>query len=204
MFKNYGGTKVLGIDCSGYVFTATVSAGLRIAPNAPVKSTYVYGINAKKYMNPEQNGLGCFERVKMGASGNIKLGDVIAGTGHINIVDSVGPDPFGINNRRTVAECDAVTSDDFDFVVAQSSTDFEGVGLNRVQVRDFLKGHPSFDPGLEDYARQACKGRLAGKDVLLARSDLRVVRHKGTAACIAPKPVALTGESCVLSCPGLN
>lgn len=204
-FQDAGsGTKVLGIDCSGFVFSSIATAGLRIAPNTALKAKYVHGIPARFYMNPEQNGLGCFERIKVGVSGDLKEGDVIAGTGHINIVESAGADPFGINNARTETECNAITSDNFDFVVAQSSTSIEGVGINRMQVRDYLIESPTFDPGLEDYAKQACKARLAKKDVLLARSDLRIVRHKGTAACKATKPIALVGESCITSCPGMN
>lgn len=59
-FLNAGdGTSVLGIDCSGFVFSSVVTAGLRLAPGKTVKAVQVHGISSRAYLNPEGNGLGC-------------------------------------------------------------------------------------------------------------------------------------------------
>ncbi len=203
LFRNMGtGTAVLGVDCSGYVFSAIASAGLKLDPTKKMKAVFVHGISARMYMNPESNGLPCFEKVKMGSGGTLKAGDVVALPGHVFIVESVGSDPFDLASIRTIDQCETIEARDFDFVIAQSSPNKNGMGINKYEGADYLAEQPNVRQGFEAIARQACYAKFQGRDVLMTAADFQIVRHKGTAACL-DKPLQLAGESCVKSCRSL-
>lgn len=200
LFINAGdGTTVLGIDCSGYVFTSIATAGLKLDPNKKLKPVLVHGINAVMYKEPVKNGMPCFEKISVGTVGTLKAGDVAAKSGHIVIVESVGADPLGISNATTEAQCNALTSKNFDFIVAQSSPSKEGVGINKFVAKDYLLESAGMRTGFEKYAREACKAKLKNSNVTLTGQEVQVIRHKMTAACI-DQPVQLVGEACVSSC----
>ncbi|MEK7356803.1 MAG: hypothetical protein AAB250_10155, partial [Bdellovibrionota bacterium] len=56
-FKNSGPTKVLGTDCSGYVYMALATAGLRIKSGVKLKGSTIYGVSSHLFVNPQSNGL---------------------------------------------------------------------------------------------------------------------------------------------------
>jgi hypothetical protein len=204
LFKNYGsGGEVLGIDCSGFVYTAVAAAGLRISPGIPIKPILVTGVNANMYREPEQNGLGCFAKIAVGTSGTIKSGDLIAQDGHIVIIDAIGSDPLAITNAKTAAECEAITSQKFDFIIIQSSASKNGIGINKYIAKDFLQLDTTMKSGLEAYAREACKAKLAGNDTVISGLSAQVVRHSQSQDC-SETQVSLVAESCTDHCPTLQ
>lgn len=200
LFKNTGsGTSVLGIDCSGYVFSAIAAGGLKLDPAKKLKAIQVHGINSRMYMNPEVNGMPCFGKVKMGVSGTLQAGDIAALPGHVFLIDSVGEDPLAVNKVKTAAECANISYKDFDFVVAQSSPSKEGIGINKYIATAYLAEESGIRAGFEKYARDACKSKFQSKDSLIVATNFQLIRHKRSPSCL-DRPIALKHETCANSC----
>lgn len=201
LFKDAGtGTKVLGIDCSGYVFSAMAASGLRTAPGKKLKASLVYGISSSMMMNPASNGLSCLVPVTFTAGSNIKSGDILAVNGHVVILDVTGSDPFGLARAKSVSQCttSVLTPAGYDFDVLQSSPVKGGIGLDRMRAKDYLPSSSKMLTTMQGYAVSACKVKF-GQAPGSAPSSGRVVRHKGTPDCL-DKPVSIARESCVQSC----
>ncbi|PIS10635.1 MAG: hypothetical protein COT73_08150 [Bdellovibrio sp. CG10_big_fil_rev_8_21_14_0_10_47_8] len=200
-FKDAGdGTSVLGIDCSGYVFSAIASAGLNLDPKKNMKAIFVQGIGSRAYLDPENNGMSCLRKVEMGVSGTLKPGDIAAVPGHVFMIDQVGLDPLGINSVQKEKDCDHLTSDQFDFVIAQSSPTKGGIGINRSAAKDYLPESLKMKVGFETTARELCHAKWQNKDLFLRVDNFQISRHQMSGACLASKPIALVGEGCVSSC----
>ncbi|MBX2995738.1 MAG: hypothetical protein KF681_12985 [Bdellovibrionaceae bacterium] len=201
LFKDAGtGTKVLGIDCSGYVFSAMAASGLRTAPGKKLKASLVYGISSSMMMNPASNGLSCLVPVTFTAGSNIKSGDILAVNGHVVILDVTGSDPFGLARAKSASQCttSVLTAAGYDFDVLQSSPVKGGIGLDRMRAKDYLPSSSKMLTTMQGYAVSACKVKF-GQAPGSAPSSGRVVRHKGTPECL-DKPVSIARESCVQSC----
>jgi hypothetical protein len=201
-FKNGGsGSQALGIDCSGYVFSSIVTAGLRIAPNKNAKAVQVEGISASMYMNPQQNGLACFDKITLTENESIQAGDVVAVKGHVVMIDQVGADPFGLEHWKSVNDCILANMnvENFDFSVAQSSPSKNAIGINRYLAKDYLKESSSMSAGFREYAVQACKAHFLKKPISYAGSTSAIIRHRGTPECLG-NPISLKGEECLKTC----
>lgn len=200
LFTNAGsGTTVRGIDCSAFVFSAIATSGLKLHPDKKMKAILVHGVGSSMFLDPAENGITCFNKVKMGVSGTLKAGDIVAIPGHVFLIDSVSKDPFGLSRAKTVEQCADLVAENFDFVIAQSSPSKNGIGINRYRGADYLSEEPSIRRGFETYARQACVAKFQKKDVLMSVSNFQVTRHNQSSSCI-DKAIALTGEACAQSC----
>lgn len=203
MFKNNGdGTSVLGIDCSGYVFSSLATAGLRLKAGRALKASDSWAWGSSSYVEPQNNGLTCLSKISVSPSTTMKSGDIVAVYGHVLLIDKMGSDPFGIKNAKTAADCSKLTSDKFDFSVAQSSPSKEGIGLNYFDAKIYLSTSSKMKTGLEKYAYYTCLAKFDGKTYTPNVGTLSVVRHKGTAECMAPR-VKMARESCVQSCSSM-
>lgn len=199
-FKNNGdGTSVLGIDCSGYVFSAYAAAGLKMSSSRPLRASDSWSWGSSSYVEPQNNGLSCLKKITVMPSESLKAGDIIAVVGHVFLVDRVGADPFGISKAATVNDCSKLVSDNFDFVITQSSNSKNGIGINSFEARDYLKTSTKFKSGLEKYAYYSCLAKFNQKTYTPSLGNLSVVRHKGTSECMAPR-VKLVKEECVAQC----
>lgn len=199
-FRNNGdGTSVLGIDCSGFVFSSYATAGLKLSSSRPLRASDAWSWGSSSYVEPQKNGLSCLQKISLTAQKSLAAGDIIAVVGHVFIVDKIGPDPLGIQNARTVNDCSALKSDGFDFVIHQSSNSKNGIGINSYVASDYMKIAPKFKVGLEKYAYYACLAKFNKKTYTPSLGTLSVVRHKGTPACQAPR-VRLAREECVSQC----
>lgn len=202
LFKDAGtGTSVLGIDCSGYIFSAMAASGLRLSPGKKLKAFQVNGVNARMYMEPASNGLSCLEPVESRSTDTIKSGDILASTGHIVMLERVGEDPFGIAGIKTIADCKAsmISVKDFDFDILHSAPIKNGIGINRAKASYYFQEGTSMRAALISYAIAACRARF-GSPSLIKPSSARLVRHRMTADCV-DQPIFLDRESCVQSCP---
>ncbi len=202
LFSDSGtGSRELGIDCSGFVFSSLASAGLRVNKNVRLKAISVYGISARMFKDPARNGLSCLRQVKPSEKVRLQEGDMIATTGHIIQVDELGPDPFGLSQIQRIEDCnmDTLPTENFDFVVLQSSPSKNGIGINRIAIRDYLTESDSYRSGLLAYAEAACKAQF-GKVVAPRNTTISVVRHREEAGCF-DRPLALKQESCLSQCP---
>ena len=203
-FKNHGsGTAALGIDCSGFVYTSLATAGLRMAPNKDNKAISVHGISATMFIEPQKNGLSCLEKITVTPKEQLRAGDVVAVRGHVLIVDSVGSDPFGLDEIKSASSCSAVSYKKFDFVVAQSSPSKEGIGINRFEAKDYLPDSSLMRDVLTKYAKYACQARFGIKNITPNIGSASIVRHKLSSECRGTR-VALEKESCVAGCSQLK
>lgn len=127
-------------------------------------------------------------------------GDIIAINGHVNIIDAVGADPFGLNRATSVADCTTtrLTSSGFDFVIAQSSPSKGGIGINRYLAKDYLNESSTYKTGLTAYAVAACKAKFSAS-ATVSSPNLSIVRHRRTAECKA-EPLVSRNMECVDSC----
>ncbi len=200
LFKNAGtGTSVLGIDCSAFVFSAIASSGLKLDPDQKMKAIFVHGISSTMYMNPTDNGMRCLSKVKMGVSGSLQEGDIVAIKGHVFMIESVGKDPLGISKAQAAVQCATLTSSGFDFVIIQSSPSKNGVGINRYRGADYLSEEPTIRKGFEEYAKQACLAKFQKTDVLMKADNFQIIRHNQASNC-KDQRIALVGESCAQTC----
>ncbi len=200
LFKNGGdGTSVLGIDCSGYVYTSMATAGLRLKEGRALKASDSWAWGSTSYVEPQSNGLTCLSKITVTPSMSLKAGDIVAVPGHVIIIDRVGADPFGIATVQAASDCSKITSDSFDFTIAQSSPSKEGVGINRSIAKDYLPTSEKMKAGLQKYAYYACLAKFNAKNYTPSLGTLSVIRHKGTTACM-DKRVVLARESCIQSC----
>jgi hypothetical protein len=151
-------------------------------------------------MNPASNGLSCLAPVASKAGDSLRNGDILASTGHIVMIESVGSDPFGIERLQKVSDCrtENISHKNFDFAMLHSSPTKGGVGINRSKAADYLDESSAMRSALVDYAIAACKAKF-GQPSTVKPSTARLVRHKMTAECM-DKPVPLEGESCVQRC----
>ncbi|WP_413291475.1 hypothetical protein [Bdellovibrio sp. HCB337] len=203
MFKNAGGgTSVLGMDCSGYIYSALATAGLRLKPGTNMKASGVSGISSTMYVEPQKNGLSCLAKITLTPTSNLKAGDIVAVPGHVLMIDSVGNDPFGLNGAKTTEDCEKLSVSNYDFVVIQSSPSKNAVGMNRYQARNYLPEAEKMKAGLERYAYYACLARVNNQNYTPNLGTLSVIRHKMTSTCVGSR-LKLTQESCIQSCPQL-
>lgn len=203
LFKNNGdGTSVLGIDCSGYVFTSMATAGLRLKAGRALKASDSWAWGSSSYVEPQNNGLTCLSKISVTSAASMKAGDIVAVYGHVLLIDKVSADPFGIAAAKTESDCKKITSNGFDFVVAQSAPSKGGIGINYYEARNYLPTSAKMKTGLEKYAYYACMAKITGKTYTPNVGTLSVVRHKGTAECVAPR-VKMARESCIQSCSSL-
>lgn len=198
-FVNSGsGTKVLGVDCGGYVFSAMMVGGLRLKSNIPMKAVHIYNISASA--NPQANKYDCLDFVSTNKGVDMEPGDIVSTPAHIIMIDQVGDDPLAIDSITRVEDCreGMINSNNFNFVISQSSPSKGGIGINRILASTYLKETPSYRQGFVSYAIAACKARF-GVNVAPNRSSFWWIRHKKTAECRQPE-ISLDSESCISSC----
>jgi hypothetical protein len=198
-----GGTSVLGLDCSGYVFAALAAGGIRTTKGKPMKPAFVFGVNAAKYINPQASGLTCFDFASFNANTSLLPGDILSSSGHVLIIESVGKDPFGIASLRRESDCRAnrIDPSKFDFTILQSAPIKGGIGINRIRGADYLEsGGGSLTVALIDHAVNACLAKYRSTAIVTRSTEASLVRHSGTEEC-RNSPIRLTHEECVSSCP---
>jgi hypothetical protein len=197
--KQSTGSGALGIDCSGFVFSALASAGLKLKSTAALRASQVYLYGSSAYNNPVANGLDCIQPVQMTAETTLRAGDIVAGSGHVILIDSVGVDPFGISNIQSLKGCDSqINSNNFNFTISQSSASQGGIGINRYVGSEYLAGVSAYKVGLERIARYACYSKFQ-KQGPPPLSTINLVRHAGTPQCVAQE-ISLARSSCVSAC----
>ena len=86
---------VSGVDCSFFVFQSMGRAGLNYYPNTSISYQATNGLATLGEKTMSGGRKDCFDRVE--ASGGLHSGDLLVVSGvHVVMVDTVGADPFGI------------------------------------------------------------------------------------------------------------
>ncbi len=196
------GSPELGTDCSGFIYTSLAAAGLKLKVDGRLKAVTVSGIAARMLMDPQKNGLSCLEPVSIQRHVSLQPGDILASTGHVVMVDTVGPDPFGINSINSITQCVAnrLDPDKFDFTIIQSSPIFGAVGINRVHAKEYLVTQPDLIRGVLAFAVEACRARL-GATPRLPSSSATFVRHRTSDPNCIDRAIPLWQEQCLDACP---
>ena len=206
LFRNAGtGSKELGIDCSGFVYTALASAGLKLKKTGRLKAIGVYGVSASMMKNPQNNGLTCLNEVIFTPTQSLRPGDILASSGHVFLIDSTGPDPLGIGQITKIENCDDqhISPFDFDFTLIQSDPSKGGIGLNRMKAVDYLMTSLTMAEAMMEHAVKACQAKLLHQNVKSKSTLASLVRHSGTEDC-TDNELELTQVSCITSCPKPN
>ena len=194
------GSSELGVDCSGYVYTALMSAGLKLATNKPLRARGVYATPARAWKDPGSS-MNCFSKVKAGEEEVIQSGDIFASNGHIFIINKVGSDPLGVNTIIEQGDsCNSITHKNFDFTLFQSSPTNGAIGLNHMEASYYLAGSSSMRIGFEKFARLHCENIKKGVSQTPSISEASLIRHKMTSSCVEEKVIQLDYESCLERC----
>lgn len=203
-FTNGGtGSSVLGLDCSAFVFSALASAGLKFHPDVVLKSRQVLSYNAARFVDPEQGGTKCFEKVPIKPGETLKPGDIVASSGHILMVTQTDEDPLGLASIQKFEDCDQISEDDFNFEIMQSSPSLGAIGINKMQGKFYFSQHASssLSSAMVGFAQNLCQARFTGSSQNQSLSRFSVVRHKKTPECLSHTEIILDRQECVQSCP---
>ena len=205
-FINGGsGSKELGVDCSGYVYSALMSAGLKLATNKPLRARGVYATPARAWKNLG-SAMNCFKKVKAGIKYEaVQPGDIFASNRHTFIINKVGEDPLGVQKILAQGDsCNSITHKDFDFTLFQSSPTNGAIGLNHMNASYYLgiSSSRSMRIGFEKFARLHCNNLKNGISQTPSISEASLVRHKMTSDCLEDedKAIKLDHESCLERC----
>ena len=203
LFKNAGsGSKsLLGMDCSGFVASAMASSGLRLKPGVFIRPIHVKGISAWMFKNAHKYTLSCLQQQDISINNPIRPGDIIASNTHIFIVDSVGPDPFSLLTFSHPNECHSysIKLSKFRFSIIQSSAHNNGVGINRMHVRDAVDGLNVMNRGLKRTASRACY-KMFGKDTHKNIGEIAILRHASHESACRDREIYLENQECLKSC----
>ncbi len=197
-FKNVGGSKELGIDCSAYVSSSIGVSGLRYragASNKPIYSRYT----SSNFIDAKKDGFSCFDNVTVTPNESIKPGDILGVIGHVVMIDRIGPDPFGLNLLKTANDCSKIHPGNFDFTIAQSSPSKGGIGINKIQANLYLLDKGKMQNAFVGMAQQACLAKFQNRNLKPSSSAWGFLRHKGTPECLAPR-TTMVGETCTQAC----
>lgn len=204
IFKSSGsGTNALGTDCSGYIYMSIASAGLRVKKGTPTKAVTINGVTSHMFMNPQANGLTCFDFIPVTTSEPLKSGDIIAKSGHVIMVRDVGADPFGVAAINNVKDCTVanMSVERFNFTVLQDSPYKGGIGIQSSKASDYLPEEPTMVTGLLEIAANVCKAKFGASSQAAHNSNVAITRHSGSADCMNASEIEIAHQSCVANCP---
>lgn len=176
------GSKSLGVDCSGFVFLALASQGMKLKTKGNLTAHQVDDYAARSYFHFEKTGLNCFEEAPLGHAAEIQSGDILVSPYHIAIVDSAGANPLGYDNAMTMEDCRGLNFLSFNFNLIQSAPMIKGVGINRANGGDYT-GMNFFFSEIRNIAENACRLSVSGQSGPVRSGFLRVLRHKDTPEC---------------------
>ena len=225
-----GNPSNLGIDCSSFVTAAHLVAGLKLSTAPLSLSEEQFDVfDSRQFTNApkgtpskEKNRTDCLKPLKISSKITIQAGDVLAWPGHVVMIESVGTDPLAIGNspkKFTAKAPDCSTTgnpEHFDFVIIQSSAGEDGIGVNRMNARDFFtKVVPAKGLELQKIAQAVCFAKQKKKPLLrisrvvltengISKNTFTLLRHRvlqgeSVPAC-QTQPIALEHSACVASC----
>jgi hypothetical protein len=201
LFREAGsGTSVRGIDCSAFIFSSIARAGFKLNPDKKMRAILVNGVSSTMFVDPQRNGLTCFEPASLGFKQSLREGDIIAIPGHIVLVDQVGSDPLGLQKVTSSQDCQKLSYKKFDFTISQSSSSKNGIGINRFKGRDYLQSTTTFRSAMEAAARQICEASIKKQQTQLTNGKIQISRISSNPRC-QNTPIRLVAEECAQSCP---
>lgn len=198
IFTNSGGGSALGIDCSAFASAAAATAGLLYRKNQtqPVYVRYT----TRDFVDPVKSNWSCYSKVAVGPNTTIQPGDLATISGHMVGIDTVEKDPFNLAGITNSSQCNNLNSNDFRFILIQSSAGKGSLGINRYQASDYASAVADMKKLLLGYAKATCLAKFSGKTAVPAlSSSMSIIRHAGTQECRAQR-VPFVNEQCISSC----
>lgn len=197
-FINYGGSEVLGYDCSAMVYTVVMGAGFRLKENKMFVASDVVAAQSRQFLDPDSKGWSCLDSVDFTTDTEEPLleGDIASMDGHTFMIYRTGKDPYGIDN---LTDCKKIDSQNFDFDLMQSSPSKDGVGINVYSGKDYLLTNDTMEKGFVEYAKNYCERKKNAATKKIKLSYFSLVRLSTKTSCRMPS-VAFENESCVQSC----
>ncbi len=202
LFRNSGsGSKYLGVDCSGFVSSAMASAGLRLKPDVFIRPIHVKGINSWMFKNAHKNKLFCLVQQDISHQNPLQEGDIIASNSHVFIVEFTGHDPFNLNNVKSSSKCHSrkIKLNDLNFTVIQSSAHNNGVGINRMHIRNAANGLHTITKGLKKSASRACY-KMFGQETHTNINEISILRHASDEPACRDREIYLNNQECLQTC----
>ena len=216
--RNRTGGQLTTMDCSGYLSATFAAAGLRLRATEDPRAAYQ--LSAAEYTNLGRRSGDCMNVVSFSANESIRAGDVFAkhnpgdAYGHSLVIESVGPDPFGLARITNVSQCSRdLDPAQFDFNIIQSSSHAGYPALNRMTARDLLarsrvREQGSFGSQLFEMGMIACQAKFGRPREAMrmtpngSRRQIAIVRHVGDSVpgCRENEPGIVHGEECVRDC----
>lgn len=206
LFQNSGsGSHVLGIDCSGFVASAMAGAGLRLRPNVPIRSIHVKGINSWMFKTAQSNNLSCLHKQDISFHNSIKSGDIIATNFHVFIIEDVGDDPFNLQSITSEDQCAVknIQSEHFNLNIIQSSAHNNGVGINRMNIKD-LDPQGVILIGLKKIASKICYSRFNQIQESTQDKKISILRHDSDNPSCLDNEMYIEKQECLNSCQSFS
>ncbi len=194
---------VTGMDCSGFVDAAFRAAGLNLTTPSNPKELGTRVIADI----PRKEEASCLKHAPLHpkSGDGLQAGDIINLAGnHVVMVDSVGPDPFGI---KRVENCDELGVEHFDFTYIHSGS-VASLGVSRVEAAYHARPwtQAAWMNSLLHVARQYCdkaKSGVTGPVLTtgVSNGDFSIQRHVGAEkkGCVGI-PGKMNGGECVGKC----
>ncbi len=178
--KNGGTSSFVGIDCSGFVSAALISAGLKVSVKADKAIDNVISTSTLMRMNDKNS---CFMHPTLDKNSTIKSGDIIVERGHVIMIERVGPDPFGVakmvkeGKLKKEKDCSKFDYDKelFEFTIIQS-TGSHDLPASIMEARDW------YDRNIyNNLFESACLAYFSDKPIKMSNvtTALKLLRHKG-------------------------
>lgn len=160
------GAPVAAIDCSGLVAFSLAAGGAKLDASQASAEMMVGTMTLPTFA---KSPTGCIKTAKFDFPQGLRPGDILnMPAHHVVMVDSVGPDPLGIQKAVEAGNCDSISRDSFDFTLIHSGSAGD-LGPARVSAR--FKLSPGATSGvmgtaiennLVSMARKVCQRKLAG------------------------------------------
>lgn len=197
-FKNWGGTNVLGYDCSALIYTVLMGAGFRLKENKMFIASDVVAAQSRQFLNPKALGWSCLNPVEFinETRDPLLAGDVASQNGHTFLIYRAGNDPYGIDR---ITDCKKIDFQKFDFDILQSSPSKDGVGVNVYLAKDYLLTNETMKRGFVEYAKNYCERVKNGVARKIKLDYFSLVRLSTKSSCRMPI-VEFANESCVKEC----
>ncbi len=190
-----------GLDCSGFLTSSLLAAGLRIYPSGHAEmDRFIY--NSEGFSKLSNDPKSCFGAAQDQYDGSLSIsrGDVFAMPSHVFIVESAGPDPFGVKNWKNCSG-DEYTAKNLDFRIIQSMPHNGGIGVSRLEAKHFIEPLKLNAAAIKEEAVKACKARKGERPQRTNGAGLTILRHKGSAAC-KMEPYKIKYSEAVKECMG--
>jgi hypothetical protein len=206
-FSNSGsGTSVLGVDCSGFIVSAMISSGSRLKKNVALNpASLLSNTGASSLRSPQSNNLTCLSTYNIQKTNKtiltLQAGDILASTGHVVIVEWMGPDPFGISKLSSAQDCTSSKFDskNFKIRILHSSPENNGIGIARHDLANFTNA--TYASAFEELAIKTCKATFQSGfvGVSTTASGVNAVRFTAASGC-TESGKEFTRSNCVSQC----